>query len=434
MSNYIPHSAEETKEMLDLIGVKSIDDLYGFDNKGCKKVDIGEGKTQAQVEKFFQNLSSENTVFKSILRGAGAYNHYAPAAVRHMASREEFLTAYTPYQPEMNQGELQAGFEYQSMICELTGMDVSNASVYDGGTAVADAIVMSLGRKQNKVLISECVEPSSIEIAKTYLKHSGVEFVMIPRDGYKTDVSKIKGLLDESVGAIVMQQPNRFGTIEDCEAVGKMVEGTKTQFVMSCNPISLAILKTPKECGASIALGEGQALGLPLGAGGPYLGFLSTIEANMRKIPGRIIGQSTDHDGRRAFVLTLQAREQHIRREKASSSICSNQALCALRASMFMTAYGKEGLKTVANVSVSNAHYLADELKKIGLTVKNNGEFFHEFVTDGKGKADAILSNLEKNGILGGLKICDDAILWCATDVLCKCDLDKAVKIIKEVL
>lgn len=429
MSNYIPHSHEETKEMLDYIGVKSIDELYSFKSEN---VNIGEGKTQAEVEKVFSELSGENKVFKSILRGAGAYNHYAPAAVRHMASREEFLTAYTPYQPEMNQGELQAGFEYQSMICELTGMDVSNASVYDGGTAVADAIVMSLGRKQNKVLISECVEPSSVEIAKTYLRHSGVEFVMIPKDGYKTDVSKIAGLMDESVAAVIMQQPNRYGTIEDCEAVGKTVAGTKAQFVMSCNPIALALLKTPRECGATIALGEGQALGLPLGAGGPYLGFLSTVEANMRKIPGRIIGQSVDHAGRRAFVLTLQAREQHIRREKASSSICSNQALCALRASMYMAAYGKEGLKTVASVSVSNAHYFAEELKKIGLTVKNNGEFFHEFVTGTNEKTGKILSALEKHNILGGLKLCDDRILWCTTDVLSKCELDAAVKIIKE--
>lgn len=434
MSNYIPHSPEETKQMLDFIGAESIDDLYGFTCKDCKQADIGEGKTQAEVEKFFQKLSGENTVFKSILRGAGAYNHYAPAAVRHLSAREEFLTAYTPYQPEMNQGELQAAFEYQTMICELTGMDVSNASVYDGGTAVADAIVMSLGRKQTKVLISECVEPGSIQIAKTYLRHGGVEFVTIPKDGLKTDIAKLESLMDETVGAVIMQQPNRYGTIEDCEAVGKIVSKTKAQFVMSCNPTSLAILKTPRECGATIALGEGQALGLPLGAGGPYLGFIATIDANMRKIPGRIIGQSTDHDGRRAFVLTLQAREQHIRREKASSSICSNQALCALRASMYMSAYGKEGLKTVAKASLSNAHYFAEELKKIGLTVKNNGEFFHEFVTDGKGKVDAILSELQKHGILGGLKICDDAILWCTTEVLSKCELDEAVKIIKEVL
>ncbi len=431
MSTYIPHSKEETKEMLDFIGVKSIDELYEFN---ATSLDIGEGKSQAEVEKYFNELSSKNTVFKTILRGAGAYDHYAPAAVRQLSAREEFLTAYTPYQPEMNQGELQAAFEYQTMICELTGMDISNASVYDGGTAVADAIVMSLGRKQNKVLISECLEPSSVEIAKTYLKNSGVEFVTIPKDGYKTDISKIKGMLDESVAAVIMQQPNRYGTIEDCEAVGKLVEGTKTQFVMSCNPTALGILKTPRECGATIALGEGQALGLPLGAGGPYLGFIGTVQANMRKIPGRIIGQSVDHDGRRSFVLTLQAREQHIRREKASSSICSNQALCALRASMYMAAYGKEGFKTVAKASLSNAHYFAEELKKIGLTVKNNGEFFHEFVTDTKDKADAILSALEKNNILGGLKICKDAILWCTTETVSKSDLDKAVKIIKEVL
>ena len=434
MSNYIPHSKEETKEMLDFIGVQSIDELYGFEGGECTAADVGEGKSQAEVERFFKKLGGKNTVFKSVLRGAGAYNHYTPAAVRQLSAREEFLTAYTPYQPEMNQGELQASFEYQSMICELTGMDVSNASVYDGGTAVADAIVMSLGKKQTKVLISECVEPSSLQIAKTYLRHGGVEFVTIPKDGYKTDISKLKDLMDETVGAVIMQQPNRYGTIEDCEAVGKIVAETKARFVMSCNPTALALLKTPRECGAAIAVGEGQALGLPLSAGGPYLGFIATVEADMRKIPGRIVGQSTDQEGRRAFVLTLQAREQHIRREKASSSICSNQALCALRASMYMAAYGKEGLKTVAKVSLSNAHYLAEELKKAGLTVQNNGEFFHEFVTDGKGKADTILAALEKHGILGGLKICGDKILWCTTDTVIKEDLDEAVTIIKEVL
>lgn len=434
MSNYVPHSLEETKEMLKVIGVNSIDDLYEGQCKDCALPNIGEGKTQLQVERYFKKLGAENTVFKTILRGAGAYDHYTPPAVRHMAAREEFLTAYTPYQPEINQGELQAAFEYQTMICELTGMDISNASVYDGGTAVADAITMSLGKKQTKVLFSECVEPSYIEVAKTYFKNAPVEFVKIPKDKFKTDINAIKGMMDDSVACVVMQQPNRFGTIEDCEAVGKMLEGSKAQFVMNCNPIALGLLKTPKECGATIAIGEGQALGLPLGAGGPYLGYMATTEKNIRKIPGRVIGQSVDHEGRRSFVLTLQAREQHIRREKASSSICSNQALCALRAAMFMSFYGKEGFKELGSVSLSNAHYLASEFEKIGLKVENNGEFFNEFVTSTGHKAEKILKALEEKGILGGLKLCEDNILWCATDKLCKCCMNEVVQIIKEAL
>ncbi len=434
MSNYIPHSLEETKEMLKVVGVSSIDDLYEGQCKDCKMPDIGEGKTQLQVERFFAKLGSQNKVFKSIWRGAGAYDHYTPPAVRQLASREEFLTAYTPYQPEMNQGELQVAFEYQTMICELTGMDISNASVYDGGTAVADAITMSLGKKQTKILISECVDASYIEIAKTYFKNTPCEFVSIPRDNFKTDVNAIKGLLDDSVACVVMQQPNKYGTIEDCEAVGKMLEGSKAQFVMNCNPVALSLLKSPKECGATIAIGEGQALGLPLGAGGPYLGYMATTEKNIRKIPGRVIGQSVDNKGRRSFVLTLQAREQHIRREKASSSICSNQALCALRAAMFMSFYGKTGFKRLGEVCVSNAHYLSAEFAKIGLKTVNNGEFFNEFVTSTGGKADKILKALEDKGILGGLRLCEDHILWCATDKACKCCMDEVVQIVKEAL
>lgn len=433
MSNYIPHSKQEIDEMLKKIGASSIDNLYEF--KSDVKVNIPNGKPQAEVEKYFEKLGSENKVYHTILRGAGAYRHYCPPAVRSLISRSEFLTAYTPYQAELNQGELQGAFEYQTMICELTGMDVSNASVYDGSTAVADAIVMSVSRKKHKVLISEALSSQTIELVKTYNRfHSDVELLFVPLDGYKTDLKKLKEMVTDEVAAVVMQQPNKFGTIEDCEAVGAIAAEKKCEFVMSSNPIALGVLKSPRECGATIAVGEGQALGLPLGAGGPYLGYLATIEANIRKIPGRIIGQSLDRRGNIAYVLTLQAREQHIRREKASSSICSNQALCALQASMFMAAYGKEGFKTIGRVSLSNAHYLASELKKIGLTVQNNGEFFHEFVTKTDGKVDCINAALDKAGILGGLKISDDEILWCATDVLTKDDLDKVVKIVKEAL
>lgn len=433
MSNYIPHSKQEIDEMLKKVGVSSLDKLYEFDSDA--KIDIPAGKSQHEVEEYFEKLGSENKVYKTILRGAGAYNHYCPPAVRSLISRAEFVTAYTPYQAELNQGELQGAFEYQTMICELTGMDLSNASVYDGSSAVAEAVTMSITRKKHKVLISEAVSLQTIEVVKTYHRfNSDVDLQFVPVDGYKTNLAKLKEMAGDDVAAIIMEQPNRFGTIEDCETVGKIASEIDSQFIMSSNPIALALLKTPRECGATIAVGEGQSLGLPLSAGGPYLGYMATIEANMRKVPGRIVGQSVDSRGNRAFVLTLQAREQHIRREKASSSICSNQALCALRAAMFMTAYGKEGFKTIAKVSLSNAHYLASEMENIGLKVKNNGEFFHEFVTDTKGKADAINTALDKEGILGGLKLSNDEMLWCTTDVLTKCDLDRVVKIVKDVL
>ena len=433
MSNYVPHSKQEVDEMLKKIGVSSVDALYEF--KSDAKIDLPNGKSQIEVERFFEALGSENKVYHTVLRGAGAYKHYCPPAVRSLISRSEFLTAYTPYQAELNQGELQAAFEYQTMICELTGMDISNASVYDGNTAVADAIVMSISRKKHKVLISQAISAQTIELVKTYNHFlSDVELIFVPLDGYKTDMKKLKELATDDVAAIVMQQPNKFGTIEDCEAVGAIAAEKKCEFVMSSNPLALGLLKSPRECGATIAVGEGQALGLPLSAGGPYLGYLATIQANMRKIPGRIVGQSVDSRGNTAYVLTLQAREQHIRREKASSSICSNQALCALQASMFMAAYGKGGFKTIGKVSLSNAHYLAGELEKLGLTVQNNGEFFHEFVTKTNGKTDAINAALDKAGILGGLKLSDDEILWCTTDILTKEDLDTVVKIVKEVL
>lgn len=433
MSNYVPHSEQEITDMLKKIGVSSIEDLYGFKTEA--KINIPKGKSQAEVERYFEELGSKNKVYKKVLRGADAYNHYCPPAVRSLISRAEFLTAYTPYQAELNQGELQGGFEYQTMICELTGMDVSNASVYDGCTAVADAVEMSISRKKNRILISEGLNPQAIEIVKTYTKfQSEVKLELIPLDGYKTDISKIESMLSDDVAAVVMQQPNKFGTIEDCEAVGKMLEGKKIEFIMRSNPIALGLLKSPRECGATIAVGEGQSLGLSFSAGGPYIGYLATIDANVRKLPGRIIGQSVDTKGRRAFVLTLQAREQHIRREKASSSICSNQALCALQASMFMTAYGKEGFKTIGTVSISNAHYFATELEKIGLKVKNNSEFFHEFVTSASGKASVINKALDEKGILGGLELSSDEILWCTTDVLSKDDLNHTVSIIKGVL
>lgn len=433
MSHYVPHSKQEKDEMLKKIGISSIDDLYSF--KSEAKINIPNGKSQPEVENYFEELGSKNKVYKKILRGAGAYNHYCPAAVRNLISRGEFLTAYTPYQAELNQGELQGAFEYQTMICELTGMDVSNASVYDGCTAVADAVQMSIGRKQKRILISAGLESQAIDVVKTYTQfEEGVVLDIVPLDGYKTDIARIKKMLGDDVAAVVMQQPNKFGTIEDCDAVGALLEGTKTQFIMRSNPIALGLLKSPRECGATIAVGEGQSLGLPLSLGGPYLGYLATINENMRKLPGRIVGQSIDTKGQTAYVLTLQAREQHIRREKASSSICSNQALCALQASMFMAAYGKEGFKTIGQVSLSNAHYLASELEKIGLKVKNNAEFFHEFVTSAKGKAQAINKALDKEGILGGLELSDDELLWCTTDVLTKADLDKVVKIVKEAL
>lgn len=438
MGSYVPSTAQERQEMLASIGLCSIDELFSHIPDSLKlkgELNLPSGKSELEVCRTMEHIAAQNIVFDSIFRGAGAYDHYIPAIVKSVTGKEEFVTAYTPYQAEISQGVLQSIFEYQTMICELTGMDVSNASVYDGATAAAEAVNMCCERSRNVVFCSAAAHPDTIEVIKTYCWASGHEFVLVPAKDGKTDWNSIVPQLDKKTSAcLYIQSPNFFGQIEDVQQAAEAVHAVGAKLIMGCNPIALGLYKTPAELGADIAAGEGQPLGMPLSFGGPYLGFMATTKAMMRKLPGRIVGETTDIDGKRAFVLTLQAREQHIRREKASSNICSNQALCAMTAAVYLAAVGPEGLKQVANLCYQKAHYLMQQLTAIpGITLRYQGPFFHEFVTD-QGDANRILLKLEQEGILGGLPLSDGGILWCATEKNSKEDIDRMVGIVRKEL
>ena len=438
MGSYVPSTAQERQEMLASIGLCSIDELFSHIPDSLKRkgeLNLPSGKSELEVCRTMEHIAAQNIVFDSIFRGAGAYDHYIPAIVKSVTGKEEFVTAYTPYQAEISQGVLQSIFEYQTMICELTGMDVSNASVYDGATAAAEAVNMCCERSRSVVFCSAAAHPDTIEVVKTYCWASGHEFVLVPAKDGKTDWNSIVPQLDKKTSAcLYIQSPNFFGQIEDVQQAAEAFHAVGAKLIMGCNPIALGLYKTPAELGADIAVGEGQPLGMPLSFGGPYLGFMATTKAMMRKLPGRIVGETTDVDGKRAFVLTLQAREQHIRREKASSNICSNQALCAMTAAVYLAAVGPEGLKQVANLCYQKAHYLMQQLTAIpGITLRYQGPFFHEFVTD-QGDANRILLKLEQEGILGGLPLSDGGILWCATEKNSKEDIDRMVGIIRKEL
>ena len=438
MGSYVPSTAQERQEMLASIGLCSIDELFSHIPDSLKRkgeLNLPSGKSELEVCRTMEHIAAQNIVFDTIFRGAGAYDHYIPAIVKSVTGKEEFVTAYTPYQAEISQGVLQSIFEYQTMICELTGMDVSNASVYDGATAAAEAVNMCCERSRSVVFCSAAAHPDTIEVVKTYCWASGHEFVLVPAKDGKTDWNSIVPQLDKKTSAcLYIQSPNFFGQIEDVQQAAEAVHAVGAKLIMGCNPIALGLYKTPAELGADIAVGEGQPLGMPLSFGGPYLGFMATTKAMMRKLPGRIVGETTDVDGKRAFVLTLQAREQHIRREKASSNICSNQALCAMTAAVYLAAVGPEGLKQVANLCYQKAHYLMQQLTAIpGITLRYQGPFFHEFVTD-QGDANRILLKLEQEGILGGLPLSDGGILWCATEKNSKEDIDRMVGIIRKEL
>ena len=436
MGSYIPSTREERLEMLKTVGVSDYRDLYRDVPQEMyldRPLNIPEGKSELEVSRTVRAMAEKNRVFPTVLRGAGAYDHYIPSIVRYIPTKEEFLTAYTPYQAEMSQGILQSIFEYQTMICELTGMDISNASVYDGATAAAEAAAMCRDRKRRVTIISGAANPDTINTVRTYCYGTGDELRIVPVKDGKTDLAALKELLTADVASVYIQQPNFYGLFEDADAIGEAVHEAGAMYVMGCNPIALGIMKTPRECGADVAVGEGQPLGMPLSFGGPYLGFMATLQKHMRKLPGRIVGETTDTKGERCYVLTLQAREQHIRREKASSNICSNQALCALTAGCYMAAMGPAGLAEAAKQSMSKAHYLAALLTAIdGVTLRHSGEYFHEFVTE-MPKIPEVLEALEAADILGGLPV-EGGILWCATEKISKAELDRAAAIVKEVL
>ncbi len=438
MGTYVPNTDKEQKEMLSALGLSGIEELFRVVPTEVllkEPLKLDKGLSEYEVRRRITEIAEKNKTFRMIFRGAGAYHHYIPSIVTQITSKEEFVTAYTPYQAEISQGILQSIFEYQTMICELTGMDVSNASVYDGATAAAEAVIMCRERKRSKAVISAAVHPQTIETIRTYLDGTGMELILAPVREGRTDIEQLSALLSEDTACILLQQPNYYGLLEDCEAVGKLTTGIDIKYILSCNPISLGLLKAPIEYGADIAVGEGQPLGIPLSFGGPYLGFMATTEKLMRRLPGRIVGETTDSAGNRAFVLTLQAREQHIRREKASSNICSNQALCAMTAAVYLDAMGREGLGRVAQLSMSKAHYLARRLcEREEFAMTYPGEYFHEFVTDFTGNVDDLLSKLEQRGILGGYPLGEGRILWCATEMNTREEIDLLLHHIEEVL
>ncbi len=440
MGTYVPNTRKEQQEMLHTIGLNTMEELFDeipAEVKLNRPFHIPEGLPELTVRRKMTGIAGKNQVFQSIFRGCGAYHHYIPSIVKQITSKEEFVTAYTPYQAEISQGILQSIFEYQTMICELTGMDVSNASVYDGATAAAEAVIMSKERRRYKAVISAAVNPQVLETIRTYLNGTDMEVILAPEREGRTDLEELQKLLDSETACVLIQQPNYYGILEDGTAIGQLLKDSDIRYIMSCNPISLGILKTPAEYGADIAVGEGQPLGLPLSFGGPYLGFMATTTKLMRKLPGRIAGETVDSKGERAYVLTLQAREQHIRREKASSNICSNQALCAMTAAVYLSTMGKTGLKQAAEQSMSKAHYLAECLAGLkGYQRVYPGEFFNEFVTTVPGDVDKLLQALQQRGILGGYPLTGEKkgqMIWCATEANTKEEIDHLIDILKEV-
>ncbi|RLQ98254.1 aminomethyl-transferring glycine dehydrogenase subunit GcvPA [Falsibacillus albus] len=405
---YLPMTEQDQKEMLDAIGVESVEELFQDIPEKVRfngEYKIKAAKPETALLKELTQMASKNADLKanSSFLGAGVYDHYIPTIVDHVISRSEFYTAYTPYQPEISQGELQAIFEFQTMICELTGMDVANSSMYDGGTALAEAAMLSAGQtRRKKVLISETVHPESKEVVKMYAKGQYIDVVEIPSQNGATNLEELKNQMDEDVAAVIVQYPNFFGQIEPLKDIEPIVHAQKSLFVVSSNPLALGALTPPGSFGADIVVGDAQPFGIPSAFGGPHCGYFAVTSKLMRKVPGRLVGQTVDEDGKRGFVLTLQAREQHIRRDKATSNICSNQALNALAASVSMTALGKKGVKEIALQNIQKANYLKKLLKEKGYDIPFNGYSFNEFVVNiGKPIKEINQVLLTKN-IIGG--------------------------------
>ena len=438
---YFPQTENDIKEMLEVSGAKSLSDLYGEipeELKLGREYDIPSEMSEIEIRKHLEELGQKNEQLVCFA-GGGAYDHYTPAVINYITQRSEFLTSYTPYQAEISQGTLQYIFEYQSLMASLTGMDISNASMYDGATATAEAMMMAVAsaKKKNKVLVSATLNPAVIRVVETYAKYHGVEIEIIPSANGTTDKQKLEEALAKGdCAGVIMGQPNYYGIVEDFTGVADLCHAQKALFIVNAPASTLAVLKTPGEWGADIAVGDAQSLGLPLSFGGPYLGYLCTKEVLVRKMPGRIVGGTTDTDGKRTFVLTMQAREQHIRRQKATSNICSNQGMMTLMVTIYMSLLGPQGLKEVNEMSYAGAHYLYDELLKTGKFTPEfkNTEFFNEFVVTTDLDIDQLQEKFISNGILGGIKPegLDKSIMFAVTEQRSKAEIDKLVSIIKE--
>ncbi len=430
---YFPHTEADIKAMLERIGVQAVGDLYAEVPQSVRlKKDYGlpEAMSEMEVRHFFMRLGQQNTQL-TCFAGGGVYDHYTPAVVPQIVSRSEFLTSYTPYQAEISQGTLHYIFEYQSMMAELTGMDISNASLYDGTTATAEAVMMAaaVAKKAGKVLVSETVDPKILAVVRTYAHFHGIEIEMVCADDGATDRADMeRRLAAGGVAGVVVQQPNRYGIVEDYAGFADDAHAAKALLIMNCVAADLAVLRTPGEWGADIAVGDGQSLGLPMSFGGPYVGYMCCREKLMRKMPGRIVGMTKDSRGQRAFVLTLQAREQHIRREKATSNICSNESLMALFATVYMAIMGRQGLKEAAELSYAGAHYLMDRLVATGrFKPAFSRPFFNEFCVRYAGDVDELQRRFIAAGIFGGLKVAPDTIMFAVTEKRTKEEIDKLI-------
>lgn len=438
MYPYIPHTPEDEKEMLDFIGLNSLEELFSEIPKEMKVdglLNMPKAKSELEVTRHLTELANKNTTINDMacFLGAGAYDHYIPSIVDHVISRSEFYTSYTPYQPEVSQGTLQYIFEFQTLLCELTGMDIANASLYDGSTAVVEASLMAAAHTRKKeIIISKTTRPETIQVLKTYARCQGLEIVEVDMKDGVTDLEHLDKLVSDNTAAVVVQSPNFFGVIEDLKAAGEIVhKSKKAAFIASVDPISLGILKKPSELGVDIVVGEAQPMGMSLSYGGPYLGFITAKKDYMRKIPGRIVGETKDVDGKRSFVLTLTAREQHIRRAKATSNICSNQGLNTLAATVYMVTLGKQGLKEVAMQSAQKAHYAFEQITKSGkYKPVFDKPFFKEFAVASDIDPEKITNTLYEEGIMGGYHLGrnydghKDAILYAVTEKRTKDEID----------
>lgn len=436
---FFPHTEEDIKLMLDKIGVPSLDALFAEvpeEIRFRRDYDLPSAKSEIEIRNLFGNLGKQNKQL-TVFAGGGVYDHYTPSIVPYIVSRSEFLTSYTPYQAEISQGTLHYIFEFQSMMAELTGLPIANASMYDGSTATAEAAIMAVasGKKANKVLVSETVDDKILAVIRTYTHFQNVQIEVVPaEDGATSRTAMQEKLQQGGVAGMIVQQPNKYGIIENYDGFADDCHQQKALFVMNSVAADLALLKSPGELGADIAVGDGQSLGIPMQFGGPSVGYLCCTEKLMRKMPGRIVGQTKDNRGQRAFVLTLQAREQHIRREKATSNICSNQSLMALWVTIYLSVMGKEGLKEAAQMSVDGAHYLYEKLIHSGkFKPAFNQPFFNEFcVKYVGGNLDQLQQRLLDNGILGGIKMADDMLMLAVTEKRTKEEVDLLVSLVTQ--
>ncbi len=446
MYPYLPNTQEDIKEMLELVGFNQVEDLFKHVPKDVmlnRELDLPRSKSEIEVRQIMKTLASKNTSVDELVcfLGAGAYDHYIPAVISPLVTRSEFYTSYTPYQPEISQGTLQSVFEYQSMMCSLTGMDVSNVSMYDGATSAAEAAILaSVQTKRKKILVSRTLNPEYQKVLTTYLEFRGVSLEFIEDQDGVTQIDDLKEKLRDDVAGVVLQYPNFYGIIEEIPDMEKLIHENKSLLIMSVDPIALGLLKSPGELKADLVVGEGQTLGQNLNYGGPVLGFLAASTKLMRKMPGRIVGQTMDRDGKRAFVLTLQAREQHIRRAKATSNICSDQTLNSITAAIYMATMGRQGMKDVAVQSFKKAHYTYEKLTSSGkYKPLFDQPFFKEFAIRCPRPVDEINEILRDHGILGGFDLrsvkddFDQVMLIAVTENRTMEEIDHFVKIMEEI-